>query len=381
MPTVSSTARDGTTEIAVIGGGVVGMAVALGLAQKGLDVAVFDEGDVAIRASLGNFGLIWVQGKGDTCPEYATWSRQSAAAWAGFANDLETATGISLQREQSGGLFICIDEQELEARAGMLARMRAAAGGDYPYEVLDHRALRELVPEVGPTVAGATWGPEDGHVNPLLLLRAIYQAYRQHGGRIVNGGRIETLAATAGGFELRNATGTWKAEKVVLAAGLGNRDLGAQVGLEVPVAPQRGQVLVGERVKPFLKYPTGHVRQTGEGTIQCGDSKEDVGFDTGTTLQSMAAIARRAVTTFPCLAGVRLIRAWAALRIMSPDGYPIYERSTRHPGAYVVTCHSGITLCAGHAGPIADWVAGAALPDHLEVFRAQRFAVPQSRSA
>jgi glycine/D-amino acid oxidase-like deaminating enzyme len=61
----------------------------------------------------------------------------------------------------------------------------------------------------------------------------------------------------------------------VLAAGLGNRTLGLMVGLHAPVAPNRGQVLVTERMQPFLRHPSGHVRQTGEGVVQIGDSKED----------------------------------------------------------------------------------------------------------
>lgn len=366
------------TEVAVVGGGLVGMAVAYGLVRRGLRVTVFDEGDQALRASRGNFGLVWVQGKGDTCLEYAAWTRLSARLWPTLAADLAHETGIDVQLSQPGGLFLCLTEDELAARAATLRDMRARLGGDYPFELLDHRALAAMVPEVGPTVAGAVFGPEDGHVNPLLLLRALHAAFARRGGRLINGAPVEQVSAAGDGSFLVTVGGMqWQAGQVVLAAGLGNRRLAPPLGLRAPVAPQRGQVLVCERVRPFLRYPTGHVRQTAEGTVQLGDSKEDVGFDEGTSTEVMAAIARRAVTSFPLLAGVRLVRAWGALRVMSPDGYPIYERSRRHPGAHVVTCHSGVTLAAVHAGPLAAWLAGGATPAQLEVFHADRFDVPK----
>jgi glycine/D-amino acid oxidase-like deaminating enzyme len=165
----------------------------------------------------------------------------------------------------------------------------------------------------------------------------------------------------------------WRAPRIVLAAGLGNRALAPQVGLHAPVAPNRGQVLVSERVAPFLHYPTINVRQTDEGSVQFGDSMEEVGFNDFTTTDVLSTIARRGVRAFPVLKDVRLVRMWAALRVYSPDGFPIYEQSSQYPGAFVVTCHSGVTLAAAHALRIAPWIAGGAMPDELVAFPGGRF--------
>lgn len=374
METVPPGAR--IADVCLIGGGLVGMAIALGLQRNGFHVAVLDEGDVALRASRGNFGLVWVQGKGDTLPEYADITRLSARLWPTFAASLQNSTGVDVQLQQRGGLYLCLTEQELDARTRMLGKMREAAGGDYPYETLDLKQVREKIPEVGDTVAGATWCPEDGHVNPLLLLRAMTECFKAQGGIIDNTGRVETIEPRPEGFRIRaRAGGDWDCARVVLCAGLGNRELAPQVGLSAPLSPNRGQVLVGERVRPFLDYPTGHVRQTGEGTVQIGDSKEDVGFDSGTTTEVMAKIAHRAIRLFPLLRDVKLVRAWGALRVMTPDGYPIYQASTTYPGAYLVTCHSGVTLAAFHEGPLADWIASDRHDPSLEVFHAERFTL------
>jgi glycine/D-amino acid oxidase-like deaminating enzyme len=121
-----------------------------------------------------------------------------------------------------------------------------------------------------------------------------------------------------------------------------------------------------------------HVRQTGEGVIQIGDSKEDVGFDDGTTTKELGRIAHNAVRYLPLLRNVNIVRAWGALRVMTPDGYPIYEASQQCPGAYLVTCHSGITLAAHHAGAISDWIRGASEPSGIQTFKADRFHVQTS---
>ena len=362
------------TEFAVVGGGLVGMAVAYGLQRLGKAVAVFDEGDVAFRASRGNFGLIWVQGKGAELPDYARWTRRSAALWPSLAEELQGETGIALELSQPGGLDFCLTEAEAETNAGRLAGLREKLGGDYPFEYLGRNALRDIVPEIGPAVVGATYCPEDGHVNPLYLLRALHQAVARRGGRLVNGAPVTTVELEGGGFRIR-AGEDWRAEKVVLCAGLGNAKLAPMVGLSAPVAPNRGQVIICERTKPFLNYPSSLIRQVGEGAVQIGDSKENVGYDDGTTPETIARIARRAVRIFPILASVRMVRSWGALRVMSPDGHPIYDRSQSCPGAWLVTCHSGVTLAAVHALVLARWIAGDERPDHVESFSAERFQV------
>jgi glycine/D-amino acid oxidase-like deaminating enzyme len=215
----------------------------------------------------------------------------------------------------------------------------------------------------------------DGHVNPLYLLRALHTAFARAGGRLVNGATVEVVEPVAEGFRIRRAGGEWRAGQVVLAAGLGNARLAPMVGLDAPVRPERGQVLVTEKVRPFLKLPLSRVRQVGEGAVQIGDSKEDAGLDDGTSTEVIAHLARRAIRYFPLLERVRMVRAWGALRVMSPDGHPIYDRSRDCPGAAVVNCHSGVTLAAAHALVLPGWLTGEGgdVPGYMEVFGAERF--------
>ncbi len=104
-----------------------------------------------------------------------------------------------------------------------------------------------------------------------------------------------------------------------------------------------------------------------------------MGFDTLTqTPAIMRAIARKAVQTFPWIAELNIVRAWAALRVMSPDGKPIYDESERYPGATIANCHSGVTLAGAHAGLLAPMIAAGALAPDLTPFSARRFDVQKA---
>lgn len=359
-------------DVLVLGGGLVGSAVAYGLAREGARVTVLDEDDGSLRASRGNFGLVWIQGKGYGLSPYARWSRSSATHWPMLAAVLLEESGVDVALRQPGGFHFCFSDDELAERHKRLSTLQAELG-DYPYQMLDAAEVRARIPQIGPDVLGASYTPMDGHVNPLKFLRALHTAMQARGVRLVPGEQAQRIEPQGDGFIVHGRRGTYRAARTVLAAGLGNRTLAPFVGLNAPVAPNRGQVLVSERVTRFLDYPTLNVRQTDEGTVQFGDSMEEVGFNDFTTTSVLADIARRGVRAFPMLQHVRLIRMWAALRVYSPDGFPIYDQSDAHPGAFVVTCHSGVTLAAAHALRVAPWIMGAPMPDELPTFSARRF--------
>ena len=360
----------------VIGGGLVGSAIAYGLVRARLRVALLDEGDVAFRASRGNFGLVWVQSKGDGAPHYQRWTRHSADQWPTLAAELEAETGIPLGHERPGGLHLCLGEGELEARHALMERMRAQSGNfGFDYRMVDRRELTDMLPGLGAAVSGASWTPYDGHANPLNLLYALHKGFVENGGRYLPDNTVTEAMAAPDDFRIRLAGGEIGAPKVVLAAGLGNADLAGHFGLSAPVAPLKGQILVTERVQHVLPMPIATIRQTVEGSIMLGDSQEDAGFDTTQRPAVMQTIARRAVLAFPWLRDVQIVRAWAALRVMPPDGLPIYDQSERFSGAFTANCHSGVTLAAAHANLFAPMVAAGKLEPALELLSAKRFDV------
>jgi len=112
--------------------------------------------------------------------------------------------------------------------------------------------------------------------------------------------------------------------------------------------------------------------------VMLGDSQEEqaepvVGH------KVIAVLADRAQRMFPRLGGLNIVRTWAALRVMTKDGFPIYEESEHCPGAFVATCHSGVTLAAGHALSLAPLIARGGLPpERFQPFSTRRFHVQKA---
>ncbi len=361
----------------VIGGGLVGSAIAYGLARAGLKTALVDEGDVAFRASRGNFGLVWVQSKGLGAPHYQRWTRLSAEEWPKLAAELGERTGVAVGLEQPGGVQLCLGDEEFAERRAMMEQMQREAGNfGFEYKMLGRAELEETLPGLGPEVTGGSWTPYDGHVNSLYLLHALHKGFVERGGAYIANRTVDYAAAQPNDFRLGSGADEIAAPKVVLAAGLGNAKLAPLFGLSAPVRPQRGQILVTERSERIWPIPIGSLRQTLEGSIMIGSSEEEVGFDTGQKPEIMQAIAARAVRTFPWLAELQIVRAWAALRVMPPDGKPIYDESVKFPGAFTANCHSGVTLAGAHANLFAPMVAAGALDPDMAPFSAKRFDVP-----
>ncbi|MFC4169895.1 NAD(P)/FAD-dependent oxidoreductase [Teichococcus aestuarii] len=360
----------------VVGGGLVGAAIAYGLQRQGLRTLLLDEGDVAFRASRGNFGLVWVQSKGLGAPHYQRWTRGSAEEWPSLAAELQERTGIGTGLHQPGGVHICLSGEEFEKRGDYMARLQREAGNlGMEYRMIPGAEARDMLPGLGPKVAGVSWTPYDGHASPLYLLRALHTAFTGLGGRYQPNARVERSTAAPQDFSVEAGGIRHRAPRIVLAAGLGNADLAPRFGLSAPVRPERGQILVTERARQVLPMPTTTIRQTEEGSLMLGDSKEDAGFDLGQNPEIMRQIARRAVLSFPWIAELNLVRAWSALRVMAPDGLPIYDQSERFPGAFTANCHSGVTLAGTHANRLAPMIAAGALEPEMAPFTARRFDV------
>jgi glycine/D-amino acid oxidase-like deaminating enzyme len=369
-------------DVAVIGGGLVGAAIAWGLARAGQRVAVFDEGDIAYRASRGNFALVWVQSKGLGMPEYAAWTRRSSDSWAEFARLLEDDTGVDVTFERPGGFHLCLSETELAAHAAMLTRLHNQPRMvNYPYSIMERGELEKVLPLIGPEVVGGSYCPLDGHCNSLRLLRALHTGLKRRGATYLPNHRVDRIEPRSGAFRIVTEAGEADAAKVVLAAGNGNARLSAMVGLRVLVRPQRGQIVVTERVRPFLSYPIATIRQTDEGSVMLGDSVEESGWNEDVGIAVLATIANRATRMFPLLRRLRVVRSWAALRVMTQDGFPIYDESPVHPGAFAAAGHSGVTLAANHALELAPMIAAGRLHSDLTIFSARRFYVPKAASA
>ena len=361
-------------DFAIIGGGIVGLSVAHGLLKQGCSVICIDGSDTDFRASRGNFGLVWVQGKGIRTPFYAAWTQNAARIYPDFVSELSQETGVQINYNQAGGYEYFTDPQTLSQRMDEYKQLKKALNDDYPYEFLSSSQIRAAEPMIGGETIGASFYPYDGHLNPLQLLKALASYCQKKGLSHYLGEELKTADKKEGVFRLVTKKGlTISANKVVISAGLGAKKIGPLFGFLGLVSPQRGQILVTEKISPILNRPSVTIRQVDEGAIQIGDSQEQAGFNDNETQAQMSRIARNAIKVMPKLAQLRLVRAWGSLRVMSPDGLPIYHQSHTMPGAFLITCHSGITLAATHSTNLSLWLIGHKNAPELSGFREDRF--------
>jgi glycine/D-amino acid oxidase-like deaminating enzyme len=374
-------------DVVVIGGGIVGAACGYYLAREGLSVQLLERAFLASGTSgacEGNL-LLWEKEVNKELPL----AQRSLQLWKTLVQELEA----DFEYQPKGSVMVAEDEAGLAASARKVEEL-AQAG--VPGRMLDARELHAEEPALAADLPGGALFPEDAQVEPRLATAALAEGGRRQGlsirvdspvHRVIlsRGGRVEAVDAAGG----RIPTGA-----VVVAAGVWTREIAARAGLDIPVHPRKGQIVVVEKA-PYLfrrkLNETGYaaavesgdaalqvamvVESTRAGTLLLGSSRELVGFDRSVSLRVAAAIAARAVRFFPVLAGLRCIRNYAGLRPFSPDHLPLIGPVAGAEGLYVATGHegAGIGLAPATGRLIVQWVTGQPLDFPAEWFRPDRF--------
>jgi glycine/D-amino acid oxidase-like deaminating enzyme len=370
--------KDHHADVLIIGGGIVGSAVAFGIAETGARTIMLDEGDRAFRAARGNFGLVWYQGKGQGMRRYQEWSLEATRLWPDFAEKLQAKTGIDVSYRKPGGFNFCVGDGEYESRRNLIEKIRREAAPEpYDCRMMDRKTLQELLPDIklGDGVVGASYSAHDGHVNPLALLRALHAGIKSLGGYYFPGHPVFDIAQSGDRFILKTPGGSFTAPKLVIAAGNGTGRLAQMVGINMPVRPEKGEILATERTAPCLPFPCNRIQQTAEGSFLLGASQEDSGFDVQIKTRVIQDISSRAKKVFPVLGKLKIVRSWAALRVLTPDKMPIYETSGSSPEVFAIALHSGVTLASLHATRLPEWILDGRPPRGFHNFRARRFHV------
>ena len=365
-------------DVVVVGGGVTGAAVGYGLAKRGVRTCLVDAVPTFSRASRANMGLIWCQSKALGCPQFVRWGFASSRAYGKLAEELRELTGIDTGYAPTGGIIPCLGEPELEQRAQFIEKLRLETeDGTSPASVLSRKELEGLLPKVpfGPEVSGGIWSNMDGYVDPLHLMFAFRKGFVKRGGTLIAGERVTEVTPAGGGYRLACGERTLECGKLVLAAGLGTRKLAAQLGADIPVFPNKSQVLLLERIPAdVLPIPLLGIARTFGGTVMIGAAHENMGMDRTLTPEVLARNADWAIRVWPELARKRILRFWTGLRVWPKDAYPIYDRIPGHENAFIFAMHSAVSLAAVLERTLPDYVMGKPLPPDGSIFTLARFA-------
>lgn len=360
-----------TADAVIIGGGIIGCASAYYLAVRGIRSLVLERRGIATEASGANAGMIGASGgiPGKTLAH----TKKSRELLARDAEEL----GRPVELVRDGRLVLASTEAEW-AEVQEFVTTRGAEGIEA--NLLSADDLRSLEPVLGAGFVGAALVPGDGHVNPFLLTHAYAAAARRLGAEVrvgVEAIRLETSGNRVTG--VLTQAGPIAAPRVVVAAGAWSGPLLAPLGVDVPVRPGRGQMLVTETLPPLtsraLHTSEIVIRQDLHGHVLIGSAVEYVGFNREVTLPVLSRFCRLAIALMPALKEARIIRTWAGLRPMTPDSLAIIDAVPGVDGLFLATGHSrtGVTYAAISASLLAQLLTEGRTELPLDPFRLERF--------
>jgi glycine/D-amino acid oxidase-like deaminating enzyme len=353
----------GAADVVVVGAGVVGAACAYQAARAGLRVAVVERGTVAGGTTGAGEGNLLVSDKRPG-PELDL-ALRSLSLWREFASSVDPD---AIELEAKGGLVVAATPAELDGLRALGLGQRAA-GVD-----IDDVSTGELAghePRLAAGLAGGARYAQDMQVQPMLaaahLLRA---AVRRYGAAFHPGAEVTAIERSAGRVVgVRTSAGRIATGAVVNAAGTWAGGVASLAGVELPVRPRRGFVLVTQplpvgsiRHKVYTAGYLGNVvsdssglqtsavvEATRAGCVLIGASRERVGFDSSFLLPVLRRLSVQAIELFPFLAEVRVIRTYRGFRPYSPDHLPMIGPDARVPGLLHACGHEGAGICLAPA--------------------------------
>ena len=378
-------------DVIVVGAGIVGSAIAFFASAQGLKVTVLDRGLPASGTSSACEGNILVSDK-ELGPELEL-TRYSLGVWK---NDLAEHAG-QWEFEAKGGIIVASRESSLTSLNRFMAAQRAF-GIDVQPLSLDE--LRKMEPNISPTALGAAYYPEDSQVQPMLAAAHLLRMARVNGARFVPRARVTGfLRSKSRVTGVRTTAGDFAADAVVNATGTWASGLAALAGVNVPVNPRRGYVLVTEPLPPMVHhkvYAAEYVDNVGSsdaglqsspvvegtpaGSILIGSSRERVGFDHTVSVPALRTIAANAAALFPFLKEVKIMRHYHGFRPYCPDHLPVIGPDERAPGLWHASGHegAGIGLSVGTGKLMAQALAGHTPDLSLAPFAPSRFGALDS---
>lgn len=343
----------GSTDVVVVGGGIVGAACARALARRGAAVTLYDgRGHRGVATEVAG-GMLAPLAELERDDPLLSLSVRARDLYAELIPELEDATGIAIGLWSEGILQLACGEDQANHLKNAIAWQRQLG---FNSDWLDVEELRERCPGINPEAVGAMHAPQDGALRPTALQRALLEDAKRLGATIhttTNVERVRIEAERVRGIDVDG--GHVSAGSVLLAAGCWTKLIG---GLPRPVAvePIRGQIAVvpwPEDEPPAIVYAgPGYVMHR-EGEALGGSTMEHVGFEAAPTPEGLAVIRQTMTRIYPTLASAPIIRQMAGLRPVSADGRPLIGPDPTVEGLWYATGHgrNGVLL-AGLTGEI-----------------------------
>ena len=385
-----------SADVLVVGGGVIGSAVAYYLAKEGVQVGLIERGDIASGTSSACDGNVLCTDKEPGYDSQITLKSQQLLA------ELVDELDYDFDYVQLGSVLVVEDEDQEPVARGWVSQQREAG---LPMRYIEGNAVFEDEPLLARDVIGLVECASDSSLNPMALVFGLVEGAKRNRASVYPWTEVTAILRDASGSVrgVATANGEMLASKVVLASGVWTPEIASTVGVNVPIKPRKGHILVGERtsktarrklmefgylmakfggkgkrnVEPDMEtYGVAMVYEpTGHGNFLIGSSREFVGFDTRSNLHILRLLARRALRFFPAIKDINTIRSYAGLRPWTPDHFPIVSPVSSVPGLYIAAGHEGdgIGLAPITGKVISEMIVGKPTTVPAEPLRVDRF--------
>jgi glycine oxidase len=376
----------GSADVVVIGGGVIGCAIALRLAQQQVKVIVADRGRPGSEASSAAAGMISPQGEMVEFGPFFELSTASRDLYPRFVEEIESLSGESVGYRREGTLIVAPDEA---AAGGLEEVYRRQKEQGLPLDRLRREAALERVPGLSPAIAGGLFLPRDHRVDNERLTPALACAAERLGATFlahtavtrlnVASGRLESVETRAGSA---SAASTLSADRFVLAAGCWSRELMAPLGIDLPIEPCRGQMIEFDSPSELpLVVRAGHhyLVPRAPRRILAGTTAEYAGYQKEVTGEGLRSILEGVMRFAPLVKHLRFRRAWAGLRPDTADHLPILGYGEIE-NLIFATGHfrNGILMAPVTAELISELLLTGSTSRSIEAYRPTRFKTAPS---
>ena len=380
-----------TPDVVVIGGGIVGCSCAYYLARAGVTVHLVEKGSLGAGASKAGMMLVvtWEE------PEiHLRLARMSRRLYVELSEELDA----DIEFQPTGSIVVVESPQNMPGMGETIQRLQQWG---LRCRFLSAQEIRELEPKLSPEVAGGAYFEEDALVNPLYATLAIAQAARGLGAEVERGAEVTSIELTPDQSRITavvTGRGRIPTACVVIAAGAWSAQVGKLAGIEIPITPRRGTMVVTAPVPEEIMrcksvLAAGYMdavrggsksgvavaatlQQTPNGNLLLGSSRQFVGFDPVVEPAVVSSVLDRCARFFPALSRCSAIRMWTGFRPYTPDLLPIISPVEEIDGLYIASGHEGIGITEGPAtGKLISQLVTHAAPEiDLQPLSFARFA-------